>query len=56
MSNEVMEGSEHIQYWYGDKEAKARAWDIQYMKKYFPILNLSSLKIWDMVVWQLFIQ
>lgn len=25
-----------LQYWYGDREAKDRAWDIKYMKKQFP--------------------
>lgn len=46
MPNKVIEGSEHIQYWYGDKEAKARAWDIQYMKKYFP--NTEFIKFENM--------
>ena len=25
-----------LQYWYGDKEAKDRAWDIKYIKNHFP--------------------
>ena len=26
----------HIQYWYGEKEKKARKWDIDYVKKIYP--------------------
>ena len=25
-----------LQYWYGDREAKDRAWDIKYIKNHFP--------------------
>lgn len=30
MPKNVSEHSDRIQYWYGDKESKARAWDIKY--------------------------
>lgn len=29
-----------VQYWYGDQEAKARAWDIAYIRKAFPAAQL----------------
>ena len=36
----------HLQYWYGDKEAKDRAWDIKYVKKHFP--NTEFIKFENM--------
>lgn len=33
-----------LQYWYGDKEIKERAWDIQYVKAHFPCVELIELK------------
>lgn len=36
MPKDIPPHNECIQYWYGDKEAKARAWDIKYMKNNFP--------------------
>lgn len=33
-----------LQYWYGDKEAKDRAWDIKYVKANFPCAEFIKLK------------
>lgn len=33
-----------LQYWYGDKEMKDRAWDIKYVKAKFPCAELVELK------------
>ncbi len=33
-----------LEYWYGDKEKKERAWDIKYMKKNFPNTEFIKLK------------
>ena len=46
MPKNVSEHSDRIQYWYGDKESKARAWDIKYMKTYFP--NTEFIKFENM--------
>lgn len=46
MPKNVSEHSGRIQYWYGDKESKARAWDIKYMKTYFP--NTEFIKFENM--------
>ena len=46
MPKHVSEHSGRIQYWYGDKESKARAWDIKYMKTYFP--NTEFIKFENM--------
>ena len=35
-----------LQYWYGEKEAKDRAWDIKYVKEYFP--SVQFIKFEDM--------
>ena len=34
----------HLQYWYGDKEAKDRAWDIKYIKNHFPDTRLINFE------------
>ena len=31
-----MRFSGKVQYWYAEKERKARDWDLKYMKKYVP--------------------
>lgn len=36
MPKNMPEYTGRIQYWYGEKEAKDRAWDIQYVKNHFP--------------------
>jgi pimeloyl-ACP methyl ester carboxylesterase len=36
MPKNMPEYKGHLQYWYGDKEAKDRAEDIKYVKKHFP--------------------
>ena len=46
MPKNVSEHSDRIQYWYGGKESKARAWDIKYMKTYFP--NTEFIKFENM--------
>ena len=46
MPKNALKYSEHIQYWYGDKESEARAWDIKYMKIYFP--NIEFIKFENM--------
>ena len=46
MPKSVSKYSGHIQYWYGDKESKARAWDIKYMKTHFP--NTEFIKFENM--------
>jgi len=33
-----------LQYWYGEKEAKDRAWDIQYVRNNFPYAEFVELK------------
>ena len=33
-----------LQYWYGDKEEKERAWDIRYVKEHFPDAELVKLE------------
>lgn len=33
-----------IRYWYGEREAKERSWDIRYMKKFFPSTRFVELK------------
>ena len=46
MPKSVSKYSGSIQYWYGDKESKARAWDIKYMKTHFP--NTEFIKFENM--------
>jgi hypothetical protein len=36
MPREVMHFSGKVYYWYGEKERKARDWDLKYMKKFVP--------------------
>lgn len=35
-----------LQYWYREKEAKDQAWDIKYVKEYFPSVQFINLRIW----------
>lgn len=46
MPKPVPEYHGRFQYWYGDKEEKNRAWDIQYIKKNFP--NAEFIKLENM--------
>lgn len=43
MPQNVPEYSGNLQYWYGEKEAKDRAWDIKYIKAHFPNAELIEL-------------
>ena len=44
MPDPVPEISGHLEYWYGDKEEKDRAWDIQYVKRHFPGTKLVKIR------------
>jgi hypothetical protein len=44
MPKNMPEYKGHLQYWYGDKEAKDRAWDIQYVRKHFPKAEFIEFK------------
>jgi hypothetical protein len=44
MPKNVPEFKGHLQYWYGDKEAKDRSADIKYVKKHFPKTKFIKFK------------
>jgi pimeloyl-ACP methyl ester carboxylesterase len=44
MPKNVLEFKGHLQYWYGDKEAKDRSADIKYVRKHFPKAKFIKFK------------
>ena len=46
MPQQIPQYHGNLQYWYGEKEAKDRAWDIKYVKKHFPSMEI--IKFEDM--------
>jgi hypothetical protein len=44
MPKNVPEFKGHLQYWYGDKEAKDRAEDIKYVRRHFPKTKFIKFK------------
>lgn len=44
MPKNVPEYKGHLQYWYGSREAKERAWDIRYVKNHFPSTEFIEFK------------
>ncbi|HQC54826.1 MAG TPA: alpha/beta hydrolase [Clostridia bacterium] len=44
MDKNIPEYEGHLEYWYGDKEEKDRAWDIKYVKEAFPNVKFVKLK------------
>jgi pimeloyl-ACP methyl ester carboxylesterase len=44
MPKNMPEYKGHLQYWYGDKEAKDRAWDRKYVRKHFPKAEFIEFK------------
>jgi hypothetical protein len=44
MPKNMPEYKGHLQYWYGDREAKDRAWDMKYVKKHFPKAEFIEFK------------
>ena len=47
MPKETMHFSGKIHYWYAEKERKARAWDLKYMKKFIPYTVFKSFEGMD---------
>jgi len=47
MPESVPETSAEIEYWYGEAEKRARAWDIAYVKKNFPRVHFRELPGFD---------